>query len=371
MLGLVFFGGLALLFWATAQLSSLSFTPKPSQEVWFAAASGLTKGDPVYVLGMRNGQVTNVELVEDQSPRIRVTVELDRPVQFRRDVSFKIVDANLLGGRQLDIDPGSSNELLPEGTRQIGDDPRGLMESLGAADISGTVASIKNAFDRVQDPTGTLGALLHERTLYDELVGAATGLRETFDAVRNQRGAIGRAIHDPRIGEDLAMVLAQLRAFASTLNQSESVVGRLLRDAQLGDAIAATLLDIRDLVADLRSGRGLAGRLLTDAKLGDDAASAISSLASVARKIDDPNAGLLGGLIGDSVWRGRVNDTLADISDFTRKLNEGPGLIAQLVNDPTLPVKLTRVLNQVSRAIEDAREAAPVSSFFQVLTAAF
>ena len=63
LLGLVFFGGLGLLGWATVTLTSLSLEPKPSVTVRFANALGLRTGDPVFVLGKRYGQVTEVSLV--------------------------------------------------------------------------------------------------------------------------------------------------------------------------------------------------------------------------------------------------------------------------------------------------------------------
>ena len=42
-----------------------------------------------------------------------------------------------------------------------------------------------------------------------------------------------------------------------------------------------------------------------------------------------------------------------------------------LVNDSELAEKVSRLFNQVARAIEDAREAAPIGTLFQVIGGVF
>jgi hypothetical protein len=49
----------------------------------------------------------------------------------------------------------------------------------------------------------------------------------------------------------------------------------------------------------------------------------------------------------------------------------GNGLLAKLLNDERMADQFGRILNQISRAIEDARESAPLGTFFQVLSGAF
>ena len=69
LLGLVFFGGLGLLGWATVSLTSLSFEPKPQVVAYFDNAQGLRVGDPVFVLGTRIGQVGEVALSQESGQR--------------------------------------------------------------------------------------------------------------------------------------------------------------------------------------------------------------------------------------------------------------------------------------------------------------
>ena len=47
------------------------------------------------------------------------------------------------------------------------------------------------------------------------------------------------------------------------------------------------------------------------------------------------------------------------------------GALGILINDKHVGTRLRRIFTQVSRALEDAREAAPISSFVQVLLGVF
>ena len=62
---------------------------------------------------------------------------------------------------------------------------------------------------------------------------------------------------------------------------------------------------------------------------------------------------------------------IANLSEASRKINEGEGMLGRLISDEELGEKLDRLLSQVTGAIEDARESAPVSTFFQVIAATF
>ena len=62
---------------------------------------------------------------------------------------------------------------------------------------------------------------------------------------------------------------------------------------------------------------------------------------------------------------------LGDLAAITDDLRSGKGALGKLISDEEMGRKLDRMFTQVIRAIEDAREAAPVSTFFQVFSGAF
>ena len=88
-------------------------------------------------------------------------------------------------------------------------------------------------------------------------------------------------------------------------------------------------------------------------------------------KANDPDAGLIGALIGDERMREDGARILANLSEVTEQINSGHGMLGKLITDQELGEQFERFFNQLARAVEDAREAAPIGTFFQVLAAPF
>ncbi|MEM7202772.1 MAG: MlaD family protein [Planctomycetota bacterium] len=370
LLGLVFFGTLALVGWASLSLTSVSFEEKKALVVYFQNAQGLRTGDAVLVLGKRMGQVRGVsfEPAAGGSP-IRVELELDEDVALAQDMRIEIRDASLLGGRQIEIDPGTSGPSPTEPL--VGNVRPSPLDQLGEADLTGTLDSVRTFFDRLVDPQGSVGALLASRQVFDDLAGTLAGVRRVVAEVERGEGTLGRVIYSTEMADDLAGILQGLRSVSAKIDEGAGPLARLVNDEQLGADLAGAVADVKDLTGRARRGEGLLGRLLTSEDLADELDNLLASLSSVATKLDDPNAGLLPALIGDPELGAQAREFVAGLNDITTKINSGEGLLATLINDADLGRELTRLFGQVTGAIEDAREAAPVGTFFQVIAAPF
>ena len=122
-LGLVFFAGLALLITATVTLSDLSIKPGRDATVYFKNGRGLATGDAVHVLGTKAGQVTSVVLEPSQPVyKVKVLLHFEGEPNLRKDVRIEIRDANFLGGKLVEVNPGTSSEPWPAGRPIQGDD---------------------------------------------------------------------------------------------------------------------------------------------------------------------------------------------------------------------------------------------------------
>ena len=249
LLGLVFFGGLGLLGWATVTLTSLSLEPKPSVTVRFANALGLRTGDPVFVLGKRYGQVTEVSLdpVAGASP-ILVKLELDDEVELNDDSRIEIRAPSLLGGMQIDIDPGmSGNRAQPP---FVGDARAGALDKLGEADLAGTLDSVKTLFDKLADPKGTVGALLETRDAFDDLSAALSSLRNIMASIESGEGTIGRLVSSRELAEDVSGAVRTLREIMEKIDRGDGLVAKLLNDPALAEDLGGALDDIHELTSN-------------------------------------------------------------------------------------------------------------------------
>ena len=81
--------------------------------------------------------------------------------------------------------------------------------------------------------------------------------------------------------------------------------------------------------------------------------------------------GLTQALLHDQSLRDNARSIVSDLRGVANDLELGKGTIGRLIKDETVYLQIERLLNQVSRVIEDQREAAPVSTFFNIFTGAF
>ena len=347
LLGLVFFTGLTFLLWATFKLSGFTLEPPDEHRAFFENAVGLREGDTVFVLGHRVGQVKEIDYrgSNERDARIAILMSVKTAIAFRTDYRITIQEGSLLGGKLIEIDPGTSPDLLPAGTVLIGRVRPSGIEALGQllddpqikADFKNIVAGISKTFDNLNASDTSIGKLFTESLLYDELLGTFSSGRRSLEELEKGTGGLGRLIYDPNVGDDVV-----------------SITG-----------------DVADMVANARAGRGAVGRLLSDPETERKLDEILDGFADVANKASDPEAGLIGELLGGQEMRDDAIAVFDDLSDVTNEIRNGNGIANRVVYDEDMGEQLERILNQVSRAIEDAREAAPIGTFFTVFSGAF
>ena len=122
LLGAVFFAALGTLLAATFYVSDVEalFVERPKLRVDFDEVGGLAPGNSVYIKGYRVGEVATLDYRPD-ARRVRATLLLQRQVTLFEGYSIRIEDGSVLGGKQIDIDPGTgeqrvSSESILEGT---------------------------------------------------------------------------------------------------------------------------------------------------------------------------------------------------------------------------------------------------------------
>jgi len=169
-------------------------------------------------------------------------------------------------------------------------------------------------------------------------------LRTTVENVRKAtdeaaKGTVARLMHDDSLGEkvdgtvtDLRESMKGVRKFAADISEGKGVIARLASDEELGAKLDDVITDLRGVTADLRAGKSALSRLVMDEEMGKNLADAVGGIASFA---DD--------------------------------LAKGEGTIAQLVKDPEVANELKKLVGGAREAIEDAREAAPISAFTSIL----
>ena len=376
LLGFVFFGSLAFLLWATLNLTDQAYG-NARLLVRLAQAGSCEVGTNVMVLGKKIGKVGAIDVDYGSADLpIAMTLLLREPIPLRQDYTISIKDAGVLGGKQVYIDPGRAaalpadaalrGEVEPGAFDQIGNIAKGEGK-LGGKAVD-AVEEIRKFFANMNDPTTSVGKLVTSSALHDQLSDAADSLGRILDAVLEQKGAVGDLVMNAETKENLHGFLASLRSLGKKLDEgSDGVLGMLLNDADAARNVQSIVRNLDVLVTDARNGGGIVGKLLRDDELARRFSNLVGNLDTLLANLTNAEAGALGALTSDPATARDVKSTLANLRFVSEQLAQKQGLLGALINDPDLATRFRRILTQVSRAIEDAREAAPIGSFIQVL----
>lgn len=376
LLGFVFFGSLAFLLWATLNLTDQAYGDAKLL-VRFAQAGSCEVGTNVMVLGKKIGKVGAIDVDYDRADLpIAMTLLLREAIPLRQDYVISVKDAGVLGGKQVYIDPGRAaalpadaalrGEVEPGAFEQIGNIAKGEGK-LGGRAVD-AVEEVRKFFANMNDPTTSVGKLVTSSALHDQLSDAADSLGRILDAVVEQKGAVGDLVMNAETKENLHGFLASLRSIGKRLDSgTDGVLGVLLNDADAARNVQSIVRNLEVIVADARNGGGIVGRLLRDDDLARRFANLVANLDTLLANLTNAEAGALGALTSDPATARDVKTTLANLRLVSEQLAQKQGLLGAMINDPDLATRFRRILTQVSRAIEDAREAAPIGSFIQVL----
>jgi len=251
----------------TIVLSRNSFGPTHDYEFVFPEISGLREGDNVYLRGMNVGRIQQTQL--DDS-KVVVYATLDVQLTLRHGYSIEVVNASMLGGKYLKVYEGPDDaQLLGDNVTILGAQPADIIEELGAA-----VDSLQAMIDAVNRGQGTLGKLLTDETMYNNMVVVSEDLKTAADRIERGEGTLGRLLvdDDGKLYDDAKEFMANLKTVSENLAEGKGALGQMITGGEESyKDLQAALTSIRSITEGVNNGEGTLGRLVRDAKLYDEA----------------------------------------------------------------------------------------------------
>jgi phospholipid/cholesterol/gamma-HCH transport system substrate-binding protein len=268
------------------------FTRRYELVLYLPNANGLRQGGSVTLAGQLVGTVKEIEFLPvdfDTTRNLRVVARIDRSLrdQIRRDSEARLRTMGLLGDKVLDISPGTPGfPVLEQGdTIRVAtalDYEAVLAKAAGAVDdvvlLSRDLRTITNGLARGQ---GTMGQLLTNRAMYDQLTSAMARANALFANLQNPNGTLGRMLHDPTLYNRLTNTVASLDSTLTAINSSQGSLGRLLRDTTLYASLTGIAQGADSLMTMLTNEQGTLGRMMTDQTLYDQLNKLTSDLSAV------------------------------------------------------------------------------------------
>ncbi|MEO8194856.1 MAG: MlaD family protein [Gemmatimonadales bacterium] len=258
--------------------------------------SGLRVGGQVTVAGQLAGAVKTIEFLPvdaDTMRNLRITVEVDRDIQnqVRRDSRAKLKTLGLLGDKVFDISPGTPRyaQLQDGDTLSLGealDLDAVLIQASGALqEVVSLTSSLQKVADNVVAGEGTMGQMLTNRQLYDNLNSTLANTNAVMVRLQNPSGTVGQLLNDPALYNNLNRVLISadtvVTQLGSGVGSGNGTVGKLLHDDQLYNRLLAAVAGMDTLVGTMSRGDGTMKKLFTDQELYDQLLKAVTSLNTV------------------------------------------------------------------------------------------
>lgn len=263
------FAAIAALFYFTILLSHDSFfSSKQSVEVLFDNVMGLGKGDAVVVRGTTVGEVKELELM-GQGGSVKVVCQLQQTILLKTDCRARIRQTDILGGRHLLIEEGSTSAPLRlEGTPIQGETPFDIMVETGDMvqemkhalaqqgvldDLRDTLEQTKEFSVKINRGEGAIAQMVNDKELYGELKAIAANLRGVSEKLNNADGSFAKLMTDETMYEDVKETVANLKDISERLADGEGMLGKMLaEDDALYEQTRLLFQDVRAAVDDFR-----------------------------------------------------------------------------------------------------------------------
>jgi phospholipid/cholesterol/gamma-HCH transport system substrate-binding protein len=263
-------------------------------------ASGLRVGSGVSVAGQLAGSIKEIEFLPpdaDTAVNLRVVIEVDRSLspQVRLNSRARIKTVGLLGDKAFDISPGSPpHRALVDGDTLLvvpsTDYEAVVAQASGAInEVAALTRDLKKVTGAISRGEGTLGQLVTNRTLYDQLNSTLVRTSSVMARLENPRGTIGRMLNDPGLYNSLNSTVASADTLIARMSSGQGSLGKLISDDSLYLQLVSIVGRADSLVGNMANGKGTMQKLFTDEQLYDELVKTVTSLnATLVEMRRDP-----------------------------------------------------------------------------------
>jgi phospholipid/cholesterol/gamma-HCH transport system substrate-binding protein len=170
-----------------------------------------------------------------------------------------------------------------------------------------------------------------------QLSQAVDGLQQMIDAVSSGEGTLGMLLKDDSMYKNMLTVSEDLKVIGERLVKGEGTIGKLLKEDVVYDDAKVLMANLRGVSDRIVTGEGLIGKLMSkDDQLYQD-----------------------------------LSATMANANSITESISNGEGTLGRLVRDAKLYDETALLVEDVRAAVDDLREASPITSFGSVIFGAF
>lgn len=332
--------------------------------IYFDSAAGLDQNSPVRVAGVRVGDVERITL---EGGRAKVMFRLPDDIILYKDAKAYLKSEGFLGERYIEITPGTqgSPKLNPGDVIEQGAPPADIEQFL--SNVSKIREDIKDVVKPINEVLRAIDSKKVENVVknFDKFSGQLTSLtkdssetikkakdafshlQEIGDRINKGEGTLGKLIKDDKVYDDVKKTMEVLRDVSEKVNRGEGTLGKLIKDDAVYEEakkvvetakealenVKVTAKTLKEVSDKIEQGEGTLGKLIKDESLYNDAKDTIKT----------------------------AREAMDTVKGIAEKVDRGEGTLGKLVSDDKLMKETEKTLKKVQKAAEGIQEQTPIT----------
>lgn len=221
--------------------------------VYFDDVAGLESGAAVQISGLRAGKVNEINPPRKIGERVKLVLEIDEIYRdlIREDALARIETEGLVGNKILIVQPGSENSPLVDSGGQIHSKEPVRFDAISdrfyraSEGIENIVKGIDQITDSLRRGKGTLGRLITNPVLYNNLTSAAQSVDTAFSSFTKE---------SKKITQILANLSISTENIVKKIENGEGTVGKLVGSDSLYNDMKASTSQFISVIMKLEEG---------------------------------------------------------------------------------------------------------------------
>jgi len=274
---------------------------------------GLKHGDEVRVAGVKEGEVASTRL---EGRRAVAVLLMNEGVAIASDATATISMSGLIGTNYVSIGLGTpgSPPLAPGAEIRTEETPdlNTIMSELGdlGKKLDGALSSMSAAFNGDGKQGGLFQKLDKLVSDNSEKIGVTmANLQDITTKLSKGQGTLGKLINDPALHDELIATVGQAREFIANaqgvidqVKSGKGALGAALYDEQAANNLKVTLQDLRDVSDKLAKGEGTLGKLINDDSLYNNAQTTMKKADRALDGLNDSGPITAVGIVANSLF---------------------------------------------------------------------
>ncbi len=181
------------------------------------SSAGIRQGDAIHIADIRVGRITDISFTDSAVPLkgVTLTARIDRDVYVSAN-SVLVVNRSMMGPPYVSLDPMELHGLQAEPLPPIDQRPPGPLVLKGIVRESGPLEALKPTIEVLTRAGGNINELTKRLIdTADKLSALITSLNNSANMIESGEGTLGRLVNDPALYNELVATTRQINEMAT------------------------------------------------------------------------------------------------------------------------------------------------------------